>query len=173
MSGAHRYLGLDLAKRTGYCLAEGDQCLRSGVRDFSGTDDLGRRGIMLYNFLISLGRVEEIYYESNPFGGNFKKKDGSWGTASKDGREFLHGMLMVVRMYASGFGAYVIPVNTSTLKKEFTGDGRAEKEDMCRAARSLGWKGGEDGTSLHHDEADGIALVATQIRKRYGLILRF
>jgi len=166
-----RYLGLDLGTRTGWALVEGNKLIGSGVRDFSvkASQHIGKRGIKFYNFLLSMGQVDEIYYETIMFGGSFKGADGKWINPSNDGRELYHGLLMLVNMYAAGFGIPTFPVHNSTLKKDFAGHGHATKEEMCARAHALGWKGGEPGTALFHDEVDGIALLESQLRKKYGV----
>ena len=175
MNPAPRYLGLDLGKCTGWAIAEGDRIIQSGVRDFSvkSSEHIGHRGIKFYNFLCSLGRVDEIYYEEIQFGGNFKNKAGQWISPSSDGREFYHGLLMLVNMYAAGYGIPTFPMHPSTLKKAFAGHGHAEKEDMCRVAHARGWRGGRPGTDSCHDEVDACALLITQLQQKYGINLSF
>jgi hypothetical protein len=172
---APRYLGLDISTRTGYALVEGDKLIKSGVRDFSvkSTEHIGKRGIKFYNFLLSLGQVDEIYYEKIQFGKGFKTPDGKWVNPTNDGRELYHGLLMLMNMYAAGFGIFTFGVHPSTLKKAFTGNGHADKKEMCQRARELGWQGGQDDSALFHDEVDGIALVETQLREKYNIKLVF
>jgi len=170
-----RLLGLDLGTCTGYALSSGSKIVRSGVRDFSvkSSQHKGQRGIKFYNFLLTLGQVDAVFYERAMFGGNFKNKKGEWVAPSSDGREFVHGLIMLVEMYAAGFNIPTYPVHASTLKKNFTGNGRAEKVDMCSTARSLGWQGGAENTATFHDEVDACALVITEARDRYGLNITF
>lgn len=176
MVGASRYLGLDLGTHCGWAIAEEHKIVGSGVRHFprKGQEHEGQRGIRFYNFLLSIGHFDEIYYESIQFGGGFKnKKTGVWVNPSNDGRELYHGMLMIVRMFAAGSNIPVIPVHPGTLKKAFTGSGRAQKLDMCEAARKMGWKGGEAGTDSFDDEADAVALIATKVLERTGQPVSF
>lgn len=176
MGALPRYLGLDISTYTGWAIAEGDQLIGSGIRDFSvkKSEHVGKRGIMFYNFLLSIGRVDEIYFEQIAFGGGFKdKKSGRWINATNDGRELYHGLLMIVYMYAAGYGIPTFPMHPSTLKKDYAGHGRAEKEDMCKVAHSKGWRGGEKGTALCHDEVDAIALLDTQLLQKYNIQLKY
>lgn len=170
-----RSLGLDLGTHTGWAISEGTKIIGSGVRDFSvkNGECKGRRGIKFYNFLLQHGRVDEIYVEKVAFSGNFKNKKGEWVTPSSDGRQLYHGLLMLVEMYAAGFGIQVHDVNLSSLKKAFTGNGHADKEEMCRMAHHLGWKGGQPGTALYHDEVDACALIITEQRRRYNVQIGF
>lgn len=168
---ASRYLALDIGTATGYAIAEGDRIIRSGVRDFSTKrhQHIGNRGIMFYNFLNSLGRIDEIYYEKIMFTGA-RKAGGAW---TGDHGELYHGLLMVMNMVAAGYGIPTIGEWPGSIKKAFTGHGGAEKEDMCACARAMGWKGGMPGSREGHDEVDAIALLTTQLRDKYGVTLRF
>lgn len=163
---APRYLGLDLGNCTGYALAEGDRIVASGVRDFSvrSSEHIGRRGIKFYNFLLTFGHVDEIYYEKVQFTTNKYRSDGG---------ELYKGFLMLVNMYAAGYGIPTFGVFPVSLKKAFAGHGHAEKQDMCATARSIGWKGGEKNTAMFHDEVDAIALLVTQLRDKHGIKLGF
>lgn len=166
MPRVSRVLGLDIGTRTGYALVEGDKIVRTGVRDFSikSNEHIGKRGIMFYNFLLTFGQLDEIYYEKI----HFVPKG-----FSADGGELYKGFLMLVNMYAAGYGIPTYGIWPGTLKKAFTGNGAADKELMCATAHLLGWKGGSVGTAQCHDEADGIALVVTQMREKYNINLKF
>lgn len=161
-----RYLGLDIGRRTGWALAEDGKIIGSGVRDFSVKDSehIGKRGIKFYNFLLTFGHVDEICYEKVQFTGNRKTSDGG---------ELYKGFLMLVNMYAAGYGIPTFGTHPSTLKKAFAGHGRAEKETMCQIAREAGWMGGVEGTQVNHDEADAIALLIVHAWVKYGIKLIF
>ncbi len=163
---APRRLALDIGNHTGYALSDGNRIVKSGVRDFSvkKTEHIGNRGIMFYNFLLTFGKVDEIYYEKVQFMGN---------RFSKDGGELYKGFLMLVNMYAAGYGIPTIGVWPTSLKKAFTGYGAADKLSMCQQAHMHGWKGGKPGTELAHDEADAVALLITEVRSQTGTILTF
>lgn len=171
MQRAPRYLGLDIGTQTGWALAEGDTIIGSGVRDLSvkASQHIGRRGFMFANFLTKIGHLDEIYYEKIQFTGA-RKGGGSW---SGDNGELYKGLLMLLNMHAYSFGTPVIGVHPGTLKKQFTGYGAAKKHDMCQAAHMIGWKGGKLGSALQDDEADAIALIATQVKLRFGIAVKF
>lgn len=175
MLAAPRRLGLDLGTHTGWALSEGNKIVGSGVRDFSvkAGRHTGKRGIMFYNFLITLGHIDEIFYEKVQFGGNFKNKDGKWISPSSDHREFYHGLVMIMNMFAAGFDIQCHGIHPGTLKKAFTGSGASKKLEMCEAARAMGWQGGSPGSASFDDEADAIALIVTQSRDRYGITIGF
>lgn len=166
MLSAPRYLALDIGQCTGYALVDGSKLIRSGVRNFSvkQTEHIGKRGIKFYNFLSSIGHVDEIYYEKVQFVGN---------TKSGDGGELYKGFLMLMNMFAAGYAIPTFGVWPGTLKKDFAGHGGAEKADMCAVARSLGWKGGVEGTALYHDQVDAIAILVTQLKQKYNITVEF
>ncbi len=171
MTTAPRRLGLDMGKCTGWAIAEGDKLIASGVRDFSikNSEHPGTRGIRFYNFLITLGRIDEIYYEKIMFTGS-RKGGGNW---SGDNGELYKGFLMLLNMFAAGYGIDECHgVWPGTLKSEFAGHGHADKADMCATARSLGWKGAPVNTTLYHDEVDAIACLVVEMRRRYNIELR-
>lgn len=149
--------------------------IKWGVRDFKllPGEHRGHQGIAFYNFLREFGRVDFIFYEEIMFGGSFTNEDGKIIHTTNDGRETYHGLKMVMNMFAAGFHIPTSGIWPGTLKKEFAGSGRAEKHDMCRAARELGWKGSIEDTGAFHDEADAIGIMAVKLRKAYGITPRF
>jgi len=50
-------------------------------------------------------------------------------------------------------------IHVNTVKKEFTGNGHAKKEEICRVAHRLGWTHGHPDTDTDHDEADALAII--------------
>jgi hypothetical protein len=58
----------------------------------------------------------------------------------------------IVEMVGYQFGIDVVEAHLSTIKKHFTGDGHAEKTDMLKMCRTLGWDVGRD-----HNRADAAA----------------
>lgn len=166
-----RYLGLDLGTNTGWALVEGNKIISSGIRLFTLKDGehKGKRGLRFFNFLVGIGKVDEIYYELVQFSGA-RKGGGAW---AGDGGELYKGLLMIVNMYAAGWNVPVIGVHNGTLKKDFAGHGQAEKKDMCRIAHQMGWQGGTPGTDDMNDEVDAIALVVTQLKKLYNIEVSF
>lgn len=69
--------------------------------------------------------------------------------------EYHFGMIATIQAEASRLPAEVLAVHSSTLKKYATGNGRAEKPDMLRAATRLV---GPQYELSGHDEADAIWL---------------
>lgn len=164
-------IALDLGTHTGWARSVGDRIVASGVRDFSlkQNEHKGKRGIRFYNFLLTLGQPDVIFYEVVQFTGS---RPGGKVWAGDNG-ELYKGLLMLVNMFGAGFGVPTIGVHPSSLKKQFSGNGKAEKIEMCDTARKYGWLGGSPGTDLHHDEADAGALIITQLRSLYGIDVRW
>lgn len=166
-SAPPRYLALDIGTATGWALSEGDKIVGSGVRDFS-SENKGRKGIKFYNFLHGIGYVDAVFFEIIMFRPGYKDKEtGMWkGGVTNDGHALYNGLLMVMEMYAAGFGTPTFGVHPGTVKKQFCGHGHATKEEVCASAHAIGWLGGQPGTALCHDEADAIAVLVTQLRAR-------
>jgi Holliday junction resolvasome RuvABC endonuclease subunit len=166
MNPARRCLALDLGTHTGWAISEGNRIVPSGVREFSlnSKEHKGQRGIKFYNFLLHLGRFDAIFYEKIQFTMNRR---------SGDGGELYKGFLMLVNMVAAGFNIPTYGIHPGTLKKDFTGNGRAEKWQICDKAREYGWTAGAPGTALYDDEADAIALLITQSLQLYNDVLSF
>jgi hypothetical protein len=166
-----RFLGLDLATNTGWALVEDGKVIGSGIRKlrYAKGEHSGEKYRRFFSLLTEMWPVDEIYYELIQFSGA-RRGGGSW---SGDSGETYKGLLAITLMYAAGMDVPVHGVHPATLKKDFTGYGRAEKEDMCRIAHKLGWSGGSRDTALHHDEADAIALLVTQLKQRYGVAVSF
>lgn len=156
-SPPYRALALDLGTNCGYALLQNRRIVESGVVSFHLSSDLpnasGFRQHRFYNWLIGLaarvGGVNEVFYEHNH---KFQ--------AGEKAVRVYYGMLGLVDMFC--FGAHILapmPIYTMTLKKRFTGSGKATKEEVCARAMDLGWRGGTRGTALSNDEADAVALL--------------
>lgn len=70
----------------------------------------------------------------------------------------LVGLASVLEMVCVELGIPCEEVNLATVKKHLTGDGRAEKPDMLRAARNCGV------SPKSYDEADAFGIWLTAIR---------
>jgi hypothetical protein len=169
MNPEHRFLALDIATQTGYAVMQNGKFVKSGVRDFTLRmgKHKGHQGIMFYNFLRELGRIDHVFFEQIMFAGSFKNEDGEIVHTTNDGRETYLGLKMVMNMFCAGFQLEPIGIWPGTLKKQFAGSGRAEKADMCRAARAIGWRGD------NHNEADAIGIMVVKIRELYGVTPTF
>lgn len=146
--GDRTTLGLDLGKTLGWCFA------KNGVILNSGTIALAPEGCHkawpLVNFkqtLQGFKGLTEIVYESIPF------------QTSKANSRMYDGMLGQLEIFCFENSIALIGIPNGTLKKDFAGHGHAKKPDMCAVAHRMGWKHGELGTDLDHDECDACACI--------------
>lgn len=72
----------------------------------------------------------------------------------------LYGLAWHVEFYFSG-RCEVAEANNSSVKKQFTGSGRAQKDDMVAAAVAAGF------AAENHDQADAIALRMFTLGQRW------
>jgi len=161
MGKAYTILALDLGTNMGWCLGEDSVIVASAVEVFGAKDaHPGHRFLKFQNWLLQFNGVNEIYYEDVP------------RYVSKNNARVYCGFLAVLQIYSLATGTRLTCMKANSVKKEFTGNGRAEKADMCEAALKLGWANGEYGGSLNHDEADAIGIFYA-IEKRRGNEVRF
>lgn len=158
-------LALDIGTTCGWAFSKADKITGWGVEDFRVKgDDPHTRGLRFTRFakwLHEWGGVEEVLIESV---GAFQH--------SQAAIEVYYGMLAVIRMFCSDWRIPLRGMHTSTLKKQFTGNGRADKLEMCALAHRLGWRGGIPGTAQDHDAADACALIVC-IQKERGIEIKF
>ena len=137
-------LGLDMATRTGWaCNIHGR---RSGVIEFAVKrgESPGMRFLRcrswLNEMLKLLERIDLIAYEQ-------AHHRGGAATAC------CMGLVTEVLAFAAAHGIELMPVHSATLKKFATGNGRASKTDMIKAAKERGW------SPVDHNEADAALLL--------------
>lgn len=155
----HTILSLDIGTSCGWAFAKDGVIKAWGVEKFSVSRDesngSGRRLIRFHNWLQDFCGVSEVFYERA--GSNFRNAGAN---------EAHYEMRGIVRMFCYGSSIPLLDMHNATLKKEFTGSGRAEKAEMCAIAHRLGWTGGEVGTDLDNDAADACALIYCILRNR-------
>lgn len=160
-----KILSLDIGTTCGWAFSKGQKIIAWGVHDFKvrrrDTNAPGHRLIEFYNWLADFGGVDEVYYESVA---GFQSSQGA--------DKVYYGMLGVIEMFCAGYDIPLIGMHTTTLKHQFTGNGRAKKDEMCALAHRLGWTGGRVGTDQDHDACDACALIIC-IQKRYGVEITF
>lgn len=163
-------LALDMATRTGWACGDGSKLPQHGWIDLPAPDagDRGQTFTAFRNFVIDrlleqsmvceVGQFVMVLFEQpilpKPF-----MKDGLiiWPT-SIEVTLLLQGLAAIVEQLCDELGIACEMVDVGTVKKEFAGDGRAEKPDMVRAAESMGL------TITHHDEADAVAVWTCGVR---------
>lgn len=87
-----------------------------------------------------LGHVHALVYE-RPFARGLGATRSLWGMAG------------IIEAVATNAGLAVLDVNNTSIKTWATGDGKASKADMIKAARKLGYKGNNE------HEADAVCLL--------------
>lgn len=152
---SYTVLALDLGTNTGWCL------VKDGVIKFSGCLSLpaseshpGHRFLKFSNWLQQFRGVNEVFYEDVP---RFE--------SAKAARVYC-GLLCIVQMFCLTQGLRMTNIKSNTVKKDFTGNGNADKRKMCEVAHKIGWKGGHKETDIGHDEADAIACAFVILQRR-------
>jgi len=127
MALTKKFLGLDLATKTGWAHSDGV----GGVLNLANKEK--HRGKMAAKFdeeirtILREQDTSHVVCELPPV--------GLMGNA----RLILLGLFWQAQHIAYDFELPFIPVNVSTVKKWATGSGKATKEDMINAARALDW----------------------------------
>lgn len=164
MPSTSRILAVDIGTTLGWAYSSDGKIKNWGVEVFpSKSEDphgQGRRLLKFWNWLTDWNGVHEVYFEEVHHGHH----QGNQAAAT------YFGMLGILRMFCAGANIPLIGRHTGTLKRDFTGNGRAEKEDMCAQAHRMGWRGGEKGTAFDHDACDACALIVTIQRERNNFI---
>jgi len=162
MAGTDRYvLALDLGSSLGWALSQGSKIINSGIYDLKaeakrsfGSDHRAAKKLAFQEFLNKFVMVHEVVFEDirglDRYGDTF----------------FLYNLIGDLEMFCFGSKKPMGKIHSMTLKKGFTGSGKASKEDMCEQAHSMGWKGGKHGTARDNDEADAIALLVVHSRNQ-------
>lgn len=156
MEPTHTVLSLDLGLDVGWCIGRNNQILVSGIKSFrskKGTHP-GKKFADFHNWLLNFSKVDEVFFEIVP---KFESMHAALVYAGM--RAQLDSFLYHTRIGATG-------VYPTTVKKIFTGHGKADKVKMCEHAHHLGWMGGKKGTADFNDEADACAVYYTVMNKR-------
>lgn len=147
-------LSLDLASTFGWALGHSDG--KQGTITHSGEISLiakdahpGTRFLRFNEFLNKFRGVKEILYEDVMF----------HGQNGHNAARVYCGLLAQLQIFALVQGIRLSNMAPSSIKKHFAGSGKADKKMMCEVAHKLGWRGGHEGTDMHHNEADALALM--------------
>lgn len=144
-------LAADLGAKCGWVLRHADGRYAGGTNDFSGsTERVGLKYHYFRRFLLRTVKLIEprtlaaVVYELVQF---TPKQGGLKAAQSWSGYE------AILTQWCEYQEIPYIGVPVGTLKKDFTGNGRASKEKMVDHARSLGWRPQDD------NHADALALM--------------
>jgi len=127
-----KILAIDPGNNCGYCWLGGTK-RRYGCWALVRKDEHeGGRLLRLREYMHKAADawgIDRIAYEESSLGAGGRKHGIQWPTV------VLHNQLRgIVLLVAAEIGAEALPVNPMTLKKWATGNGRAKKPDMIRAA---------------------------------------
>lgn len=149
-----RVLALDLSSHTGWAVdapGGGDKPL-SGVVDFDlHGDEYGPTFSAFRNFLndaVCIHEPEVLAFEAPlmPHGGNFM--------TSEQTVRLLIGLAAHAEQIGHAMGLETVECNVQTVKRFFTGTGRAQKADMIARCNAIGWP------VKNHNAADALAVYA-------------
>lgn len=159
MSKPHIILSLDLASNFGWARVKAGVVVESGVVELPKGPDVhpGRRFLAFHNWLAKHHRthgIKEIFYEDVP------------RYESKHSARVYCGLLSALQMFTLVNSISLTNIKSNSVKKEFTGNGNADKKLMCAVCHKLGWKNGHPGTDIDHDEADAIACAWVVLMRR-------
>jgi len=144
-------LALDLGTSLGWSFAREGVIGASGIVKLDDAGDLpGRRFVRFYNWINKFSGVDMILYESIGAVGRMKN-----AAAVKT----MVGQLALLEMFCAGGRIPLRDKHLMTLKKDITGYGKSDKEQMCRVMHSLGWDGGHPGTMIDDDESDACCII--------------
>ena len=139
-------LGIDQATSTGYAIAdETGNILASGHVRFSGTR--GEKLLAFYTWL------EGIVFRYNPNMITHERPHFRGDAAT----ELCVGLCALINMTATAHAIPVHAVQSMVLKKWATGNGRAEKDEMTKAAQAFVSR--ELNVKKDNDEADAIHIA--------------
>lgn len=149
--GGFTTLSIDLGSTIGYAIGCNGVIVESGEVTLSagvGKTHPGHRWLRFQNWLAQHKNVNEILFENVMFFG----KNGVMAC------RVYAGLLAVLQIFALAHNIRMCSLTPNQIKKDFTGNGIANKHDMCEVAIKLGWKHGVTETQNCHNEADAIAL---------------
>ena len=140
-------LAVDLGNKTGYALRRRDGAMRYGTMDFTPRKSWtpGQRWTRFRGWLgdtVSTFQIDAIVFERVVFGHSSAASSDVYG-----------GFKALVELAADIHGLTLSSVAVPTVKKHFTGSGRADKDTMMAQARARGF------SPDSHNAADALAIL--------------
>lgn len=155
MTQPYTILSLDLATTVGWCFISDAQYRYSGMLQLpKHSENPGQHFLQFERWLHEFRGVSEIFYEDVP---RFE---------SKAAAQVYCGQRAILHRFRAVHGLRMTSIKSNSVKKEFTGNGNATKELMCKVAHQLGWPHGHPDTDIDHDEADALATAWVILQRR-------
>lgn len=149
-----RILTLDLATRTGWCCGSPDESPRYGTKVLPSTgEDIGRFAAAYNEWLLDMIALENpglVVFEAPILAGKTNLTTARKLTGLAWHTEFVCNLRQI----------RCAEHHLQQVKKFFTGNGRADKDDMVAAARRLGFDPKDD------NAADAIGLWCCTVHER-------
>lgn len=147
-------LALDLANRCGWAVRRRDGRTVHGVENFTPRPDWtpGQRWQRFRSWLAAIiveHQIGAIAFEVVIMGGT----EGGGGHKSGTAGDAYGGFKALVELAADSHRLELHPVHVATVKKHWTGDGRAKKPEMVAEAAARGFRVRDD------NEADALAVL--------------
>lgn len=144
-------LALDLGTKTGYALRRRDGRIAHGTQDFTPRKSWseGQKWARYRAWLtetIREGQVHQVVYE-------LVIRHEVKGRPLWDAAHAYGAFQAITHMVCDSFNVDAIGVNLATVKKSFTGSGRAKKADMVAEANARGFRPESD------NDADALAIL--------------
>ncbi|MCV6799859.1 crossover junction endodeoxyribonuclease RuvC [Achromobacter ruhlandii] len=141
-------LALDLGTKTGYALRRRDGAMRYGTVDFTPRKSWtpGQRWARFRGWLadtVATFQIDAVVYERVVFGHSSAASSDVYG-----------GFKALVELAADTHSLTLSSVAVPTVKKHFTGSGRADKEAMLAQAKARGF------SPDSHNAADALAILS-------------
>lgn len=146
-------LALDLGTKTGYALRRRDGAMRYGTVDFTPRKSWtpGQRWARFRGWLadtVATFQIDAVVYERVVFGHSSAASSDVYG-----------GFKALVELAADTHHLTLSSVAVPTVKKHFTGSGRADKDAMMSQARFLGFNPDS------HNAADALAILSWAVEQ--------
>lgn len=144
-------LALDLGTKLGWAVRRRDARIAHGTQDFTPRKSWseGQKWARYRAWLtetIRVGQVHQVVYE-------LVIRHEAKGRPLWDAAHAYGAFQAITHMVCDGFNVDAIGVNLATVKKSFTGSGRAKKEDMLAQAKARGFRPESD------NDADALAIL--------------
>jgi hypothetical protein len=159
-------LALDLGTHTGFALRRRDGTIVHGTENFTPRANWspGQRWLRFRSWLVSTivqAQIHVIAYEQVIQGGWAGNREHA-GHKSGAAGDAYGGFKALLEMAAASHNIVLYPVHVATVKKHWTGDGRAKKPDMIAEARRRGFRPDSD------NAADALAILDWAVARETG-----